>query len=97
MPSWTSELLQDYDAQKSGEEGEYLIKSVAATAFAGTSVTYLSCYAESDHALGMTVAADTVGELADASITCAHSSLSLECIISRFVHPCDGPISGSAC
>lgn len=40
MPSWTSELLQDHDAKKRGEEGEYLIKSVAATAFAGSSTSH---------------------------------------------------------
>lgn len=45
----------------------------------------------------MTVAADTVGELVDASITCAHFILSLECIISCLVHPRDGPISGRTC
>lgn len=45
MPSWTSELLQDHDAKKRGEEGEYLIKSVAATAFAVAADTSASSLA----------------------------------------------------
>ncbi|KAF9491090.1 cytochrome P450 [Pleurotus eryngii] len=45
MPSWTSELLQDHDAKNRGEEGEYLIKSVTATAFAVAADTSASSLA----------------------------------------------------